>query len=324
MKEYGGYLPLELKHGKSYYYKTDFMEVKDLNSGKAAIYYALKESCVKKVYIPFYICSSVVEIAKRAGVEIERYYISKELLPINVELKTDLEIILIVNYFGILYEKIKKILPQYSKVIIDNTQAFFADPILKRGVYNVYSCKKFLGVPDGGYLIAKELSEYPLEQDYSSEHMDFCLQSIEYGTGYAYESKKENDKRFLSEIKKMSPITNQILQNVDYTFVRECRMKNYAILQEKLKKYNQFNLEQIKFIPYYYPLFLKKGIQTELVKEKVYVPILWRELINDLFTDKPERIYSENIVYLPLDQRYSEYDMLEIARRTENILQANT
>lgn len=320
MKEYGGYLPLEIAQKSCYYCEKEGMSVKELNSGKAAIYYALKAAEVKKVYIPFYICSSVVEIAYRANVEVERYFINCDFMPVGVELKDEKEIILIVNYFGITYEKIKEIISNYSQVIIDNTQAFFADPILKKGIYNVYSCKKFIGVPDGGYLIAKELCDIPMEKDYSSEHMDFCLESIEYGTGYSYEKKKENDKRFLNEIKEMSLITHKLLQSVDYSLIKKRRMGNFNVLHEKLRQYNRLELNELEFVPYYYPLFLEKGIQSELVAEKVYTPILWRELIDDIYIGRIEKEFSENIVFLPLDQRYTEVDMLEIIRRIKNIL----
>lgn len=322
MNEYGGYLPLELRPGNSYYKTSGNMTVKELNSGKAAIYYALIDSNVKKIYIPHYICQSVFLMAEKANIEVERYFIDSSFMPVNVTLKNDDEMILIVNYFGICYEKIKDLLSGYSKIIIDNTQAFFAPPILRQGIYNIYSCKKFIGVPDGGYLIAQNIRELALEQDYSSNHMDFCLQSIEYGTGYAYASKKENDIRFLTEIKYMSTITKRILDSVDYNYIKQCRLQNFHVLHQRLKEYNRLDFTGLDFIPHYYPLYLNKGIQKELVEKCVYTPVLWTELTTEDFKGTLEQDFSKNIVFLPLDQRYTPADMEEICRRVEEIQNA--
>lgn len=322
MKEYGGYLPLEIRHGKEYYYESGLQKVIRLNSGKAAIYCALKSSGAKKVYIPHYICSSVVHIAEKAGVEVERYYIDGEFMPQDVSL-CDGEILLAVNYFGIAYEQIVQLSEKYPRLIIDNTQAFFATPILRKGIYNIYSCKKFIGVPDGGYLVGTELKDIPLEQDYSSKKMNFCLESIEYGTGYAYQDKKKNDLRFLEDVNRMSLITRKILEGTDYEYIIDRRKKNFDILDCALQKYNQFSFKGKEFVPYYYPLYLAKGIQTELVEKKVYVPILWKELLSEKYEGKIEKDFSENIVFLPLDQRYSEEDMKEICNRVKWCIEEN-
>lgn len=320
MKEYGGYLPLELKNTGEYYMDSENMHVKGVNSGKAAIYCAIKDSNVKKIYIPYYICESVCKIASKTGIEIERYYINKDFMPIDINVLED-EMLLLVNYFGICHERIKSLVEQNDGyTIVDNTQAFFAEPILKDKVYNVYSSKKFIGVADGGYLVSEKEVAIELEDDYSSDKMDFCLQSIEFGTGYAYQSKKENDLRFLEEIKNMSLITKKILSGVDYEFVINRRKENLHVLHKGLAKYNKFNLDDCDFVPYYYPLYLERGIQRELVQEKVYVPVLWSTLLDPQFENTLEQDLSSNIVFIPVDQRYTVEDMEEIVARVNKII----
>ncbi|MCM1054516.1 MAG: hypothetical protein NC394_03240 [Bacteroides sp.] len=326
MKAYGGYLPLELRHDREYYCNNERMKVKAMNSGKAAIYYAIKCSNAKKIYIPHYICPSVVDVARKTGIVIERYYIDESLLPLNLESQNEDSAVLLVNYYGIVYNKIKAESEKHSKVIMDNTQAFFAEPILRKGVYNVYSCKKFIGVPDGGYLIADTLEDFLFEQDYSSKHMDFCIQSLEYGTEHTYEQKKENDLRFLTEIRQMSYMTQRLLQNVDYNYVIEKRKENFQKLHEKLKKYNRMQFDGDEFVPYYYPFFGERNMQKELISKKIYAPVLWKELITEKFDNKAEKEFSEKISFIPCDQRYDENDMniiservLEIIRKSEKI-----
>lgn len=324
MKEFGGYLPLELYPGEEYYKKNEKMDVLSFSSGKAAIYYALKESKVKAVHIPYYICGSVEKIAEYAGVEVKRYFIDIEFVPKNIE-ADDGEMVILVNYFGILHDKIKKIYRNYSCVMIDNTQAFFEEPILEKDVYNVYSCKKFIGVPDGGYLIGKKVNKecyQKLEQDYSSQNMEFCLTNLEYGTALGYQNKKENDKRFLKQIRRMSDATRKILGSTNYGFVKERRIDNFKEIHRRLKGFNLLRLDDREFVPYYYPFLWKRNIRKELVEKKVYVPTLWQELIEDKFEGTVEKEFSEKLSFLPLDQRYSRDDMAEICGRVMECIES--
>ena len=246
------------------------MNVLAFNSGKAAIYYALKESKVKAVYIPHYICQSVVRIAECAGVNVKRYFINREFMPEHIEAKED-EMVILVNYFGIVHEKIRQIHSIFPCVLIDNTQAFFAEPIISDNVYNVYSCKKFIGVPDGGYLVGKTIDKrlyQKLEQDYSSQKMEFCLTNLEYGTAFGYQKKKENDKRFLTQIRRMSDVTSKILEGTDYEFVKRKRKSNFMEIHKRLKQFNELTLREIEFVPYYYPFFWHRDIRKELVEKK--------------------------------------------------------
>lgn len=317
MKEFGGYLPLELYPGEAYYKKNEKMDVLSFNSGKAAIYYALKESKVKTVHIPYYICQSVVKIAEYAGVEIKRYFIDREFMPKNIEVNAG-EMVILVNYFGILHDKIRQVYQNFPYVMVDNTQAFFAEPILEKDVYNIYSCKKFIGVPDGGYLIGKKISKVNyqnLERDYSSQNMEFCLTNLEYGTAIGYQKKKDNDKRFLMQIRKMSDATRKILDGINYEFVKKKRIDNFKEIHRRLKKFNLLQLDDIDFVPYYYPFLWSRDIRKELVEKKVYVPTLWQELIAAEFEGTVEKEFSERISFLPLDQRYSSDDMAEICGR---------
>ena len=41
-------------------------------------------------------------------------------------------------------------------MIFDNTQAFFSAPRMDADSYNVYSCRKFVGVPDARTLYTRD------------------------------------------------------------------------------------------------------------------------------------------------------------------------
>ena len=77
MKEIGGYFGLE-EFTKSEYYANS----KALNTGRNALVYLLKSRNIKKLYIPYFICDSVINVCKREKIEYEQYHINKDFMPI--------------------------------------------------------------------------------------------------------------------------------------------------------------------------------------------------------------------------------------------------
>ena len=85
---------------------------------------------------------------------------------------------------------------------------------------NVYSARKFVGVPDGAYVIGENAEKYADEYEKccSSDTSLFLLQRIEYGCeGKTYQSRMINEHRIDSEdIMRMSALTRAILDGTDY------------------------------------------------------------------------------------------------------------
>ena len=153
-KSYGGYLPLELNNNGEYYTENNIVR---LNSARSAIVLAAQLEKKTILFIPIYLCESVKKYLERYNISIVYYNISETFLPIISEeqvkqIYSGNALILLINYYGILPEKIlSDIVRKYRNVIIDNTQAFFNSPI--KDAYCVYSCRKFIGVSDGAYLV---------------------------------------------------------------------------------------------------------------------------------------------------------------------------
>lgn len=313
MKEYGGYLPLELNMGNEYY---DFPENKILrtNSGLTAIYCALKKLNPERVFLPRFICPSVDKLISSMGYEIIQYSIDGEFEPLNLESGVG-DCLILVNYFGINTKIIKKYYSKFDNVIIDNTEAFFANPILCEGVYNVYSCRKFIGTPDGGYLIGDELMDFNLNQDYSSKRSDFLLLQYEYGTNSAYKDYIENYEQVKNKRKYMSEFTKRILCSADYSEIKKKRVKNFRELDRLIGEKNELRLNlSEEDIPYSYPFMLRCDIRSKLIESKIYVPWIWREKKDDEALNENERDFINYIYHLPIDQRYDEKDMKSIAQ----------
>lgn len=311
-EEIGGYFGLEKLQGNLYHNKA----IK-LNTARNCLIYIIKSRKIKKLYIPYYLCDSV-DIASKYC-KIEYYKINKQFLPDFKEKLGEDEYIYIVNYFGlILNKKIRKLKKMYNNIIVDNVQAFFQKPI--NGADTIYSCRKFFGVPDGAYLYTNKILDETLEYDFSKDRFKHILGRIENSASEYYDEYKHNEELLGKlPLKKMSKSTKIILSAIDYKKTMNIRSKNFKYLNSKLKKINMLMLGNIKGA-FVYPLYVKDApkIRAELIENKIYVPILWPNVIEEN-KDCLANDYANNILPLPCDQRYDIKDMNKII----NIIERN-
>lgn len=318
MKEFGGYMPLELNRGSEYYNYTS-ADMLRLNNGRAAIITAVKDGEFNKVYLPLYLCYSVTTALANAGINFEYYNIDNNFLPININIKDD-EVLLWPNYYGVQsYNHIDNLVRRYKNLIIDNTQAFFSEPILS--VYNIYSCRKFFGVSDGAYLIHNNLKKQDLYDSKSYSTSMYLSKSIECGTNAAYSESLENEKRVEEEaVSNMSLLTRRLMSSIDYKGCILKRNQNYSILQKYLDKYNMLKLQDNINAPMVYPLLLENDFRQNLVSKRIFVSQWWKWIINLDIANEWEQLLAKNLLPLPIDQRYSCEDMEQLAKLILDII----
>jgi hypothetical protein len=305
MKEVGGYFGLEELISNEYY--KYFIP---LNNGRNALLYILKAKKIKKLYIPYYLCDVIRDMLIINNYDFEYYSIDSEFMPIfNKNLGKD-EYLYVVNYYGQLTnEKILALKKQFGQIIMDFTQAFFQKAVT--GLDTIYTCRKFFGVPDGAYLYTDMILDEKLKIDISKDRMIHLLGRYEGLASDYYLYFCEADESFNSEpIRYMSKLTHNILGAIDYDRVRRARNENYAYLDSKLCKQNKLKL----IVPdgaFSYPYYLENGIEIRkaLLQKKIYIPILWPNIVNDNLEVSIEYKYAANILPLPCDQRYSLEDM---------------
>lgn len=319
--EYGGYLPLEGQIGNDFFSKYGEQYILRTNSGKAAIFYALRQLSIKKIYVPYYFCHSVYEMICYTGIEVSQYYLDENLCPKLEKIEKDAGIIL-VNYYGMMNERILELINHYQNIILDQTHSFFSAPVFREDIFNVYSCRKFIGVPDGGYLIGQNLRINAVELDECqiSEHFLYLVKSREQGTNSSYQEKLKSDQFFKENFGKMSEISRCMLSTVDYSFISERRMENYNIMHGLLKEFNGLKLGECTEPLYLYPFLAKRNIKSKLIERKIFVPTIWRELITSEFEGTLEYELSDKTVFLPIDQRYTREDIEYIAKTVIEIL----
>ena len=308
IKEIGGYFGLEHLVSKEYY--SGLVAV---NNARCALLYILKAKQYKKVFLPFFLCDSVRLLLEREAIPYCEYRVDRSFLPI---LKQDIEVdevVYIVNYYGLLSSSQLCALKQkYRNIIVDNAQAFFTKPIT--GIDTIYSCRKFFGVPDGGYVYTDvELNE-DIPVDVSMNRMKHILGRFEgKSASDYYEDFNNNDESFKEiELRRMSKLTHNILGAVDYERAKARREQNFKTLAKSLGNLNSLQIHCPEG-PYAYPFYTKNGMMLKkaLTKEKIYVATLWPNVFETGLDTEID--LTENILPLPCDQRYSEDDMMRVA-----------
>lgn len=306
MREIGGYLELDNYRDRAFH-----KDVIALNCGRNCIEYAILVKKIKKIKLPYFMCSSVKEKCEKIGVEISFYHIDRYFLPIDrLEIDDD-EWIYMVNYYGLVSsEKISLYAQEYDyRLIVDYTHSFFEKPI--DGVITIYSCRKYFGVTDGAYMYIDQELDYDIPIDISYDRMNFLLGRYELSAEQFYMEYLKNDALFNNEpLKRMSKLTANLLNGIDYEFVKNRRTDNFSFLNSKLAKLNLLDFDNIEGA-FAYPLLLENGerIRSELIKKKIFIPTLWLDALSLLNKSDLEYYYVKNILPIPCDQRYNIYDM---------------
>jgi hypothetical protein len=304
--EIGSFIEMQFPSGKEYYTGENIVR---LNSGRCAIYHAFKSLGCKRIWLPVYQCGTVREFLQKKEVEISYYNIDKDFRPILSYVEKD-DAVLLVNYFGIISnsEMVNRA-TGFDNVIIDNCPAFFSHPIER--AWNIYSARKFFGVPDGAYAIGdKSASTSEYQQDYSSETSLFMLKRIEYGCeGEVYSERELNENRIdTSDVKHMSRLTRKILDGVDYDSVARKRTENFNYARNLFDSINLIDVSRFlddTCVPMVYPLMVKEeNLINRLLKGKHFQGNWWRYILELPYANEFEKDLSKYMIPITIDQRY--------------------
>ena len=307
--EIGSFIELQFNKDKEHFNNISKDNIARLNTGRAAICHAVRVYDVKIIYLPYYQCDTVRDFLQKKNIEVRYYSLDVDFNPILTQ--EDNTAILIVNYYGIMSQnRMAELSKRYKNVIIDNCQAFFLPPI--KECLNVYSARKFQGVPDGSYLIGRGASMYidSYEQDYSSDTASFLLQRIEYGCeGKAYENRMLNESRLgKSDIKNMSRLTYSILDGIDSDFIIKKRRENFEIACKLFDTVNKLDTQKyydITCVPMIYPLVIENDeIIDKLLRAGHFQGHFWSYLLNEVNSTSFEYWLSRYIIPITIDQRY--------------------
>lgn len=310
MKEIGGYIELDTFTGPMLH--GDGIK---LNCGRNALAYLIEAKKIKKLWMPKYMCDSCDKVLSDRGVAVEYYSIGLDFKPKGANPAED-EWLYVVNFYGQLSNGyLSSLKAQHPNLIVDNAQAYFQMPLPETDT--MYTCRKFFGVADGAILYTDAVLDEEIPLDESFHRMRFLLGRYERPASEFYSEYTANNRSFADEpIKRMSRLTENLLHGIDYERVRQRRTENFAFLHERLHGINRLNLT-IPEGAFMYPLYLENGaeIRKKLQAMKIYIPSLWPAVFDICNAGELEYNMANNILPLPIDQRYREEDMRKVVEK---------
>lgn len=316
MDAIGGYFSLELPVREEYH-----KDAIRLNTGRNCLEYILRVRNYQKVYIPYYTCAVILEPFQKLSVTYEFYRVD-----IQLELAQDInlndgEALLYTNYFGLKQRYVEKLAEKFGRqLIVDNTQAFYAKPL--QGIDTFYTCRKFFGVADGACLYSEAILDDSLEQDESYDRMAHLMKRVDLSAEQGFQDfRKADDGLDNQPIRKMSKLTQRIMQSIDYETAAQKRRDNYQFLHKALSDQNNLELKLDEdAVPMIYPYLTNKvGMQQYLISNKIFVAKYWPNVIQWAGKNSMESRLTNYLMPLPIDQRYGEEEMNYIVDKIKEV-----
>lgn len=319
MKAIGGYFEWEFPTNNDSFPHSDGVL---LNSGRHSLEYLLKSlSDINRLWIPYYTCEVLLQPIERLSIPYSFYHINKDFTLAEEIVLVEGEYLIYTNYFGIMDSYCKVMADRYgNQLILDYAQAFFASRI--EGIKTFYSPRKFVGIPDGGIAYANNSISLELPKDLSYDRCMHMLKRHDLTPMDGYNDFRENSHKIaMTPISIMSTLTLRILSSLDYDSIKERRLSNFALLHAHLADTNELQIPSLESFtcPMVYPYYIMdSGLRNKLIANKVFVPTYWPNVLDWCNKREIEHRLSENILPLPIDQRYGKNDMMRIIRLIKN------
>lgn len=313
----GGYFGLEcVSERKPHLHKSSI----HLNTARNAFEYILLVNSYQKVYIPYYTCEVMLEPVQKHSKEYAFYHVDGNFQPIfDYNVIKENEAFLYTNYFGIKDKFIQILAKKCRNLIIDNAQSLFSKPV--RGIPTFYSPRKFVGISDGAFLYCDKKLTTELEQDISYKRMQHLLKRIDLSAEEGYADFVANDASLENnEIMEMSKLTKWLLAGVDFPSIAKIRKRNFDFLHKSLESLNKIQFELNRnSVPLVYPFWTKdKALRARLIENRIYNATYWPN-VDQWAPIGLEHHLKDEIVHLPIDQRYATEDMQRILNLIKHV-----
>ena len=310
------------------------------SSGRSALYYLLldikQRYGVSKIYLPDYLCSSVVTTAEKIQMQVVFYNINDN-LEINVNTfqlqEQEKAVVLIINYFGLkdLESQINTVrtISKDAIIIEDDVQAFyeFHKPTMLAD-YKFTSLRKTFACPDGG--LVKSCNELKVVEEtnkfYQYKMAASILKSIrkpEYYDDEVYLHLFEKGEGLIDdEIEKgMSDISKESFLKTDIERKSYIRQRNAKQIVEGLKSLNIDTIIPVSesSTPLFIPVWLKDRdkVRKQMFRHQIFCPVHWP--LEGMSIRKGAEM-AEHEMSIIIDQRYTNMEMTRILETLEKAI----
>lgn len=300
-------------------------------NARSAFYLLGKIYRPRKAWLPSYLCEAVALGFQAAAIPIEFFPVNEQLVCENIqwlEYVQPGDLVLRINYFGFLNRDpvFGEAIRRGAWLVDDAAQALLTKGVGDAARFVVYSPRKFVGVPDGGFLVPmiSDPKEWPALQPVTSSwwleafsatqlRRDFDLGSSSRDWFSKFQNAEQTapNGAFV-----MSEFSGQLLDHAfDYSTIADRRRANYRHLLKHLHDFALFQELPEGVVPLGFPVRIQNrdAVRQELMQAKVFPPIHWplKGLVPDAFI--ASHCLAGETMTLPCDQRYDDADMQRIS-----------
>jgi len=284
------------------------------------------------VWLPSYICGVVIEAARQPGVRM-RFYAVDQSLKISdsnwlAEIQAE-DLVIFVDYFGFDTWSLHggEARARGAYIVEDACQAMLNKDFSPHSDYIIFSPRKFIGVPDGGILLARKNANLP-DADFSAPPAQWLLRATKASMLRSEFDRCGGERSWFKMFQaaeasgpmepcRMSDLSAAILQVVDWTIIKKRRRRNYEYLLSELEELAIFPDLPRDVVPLGFPIRIRNRdhVRRLLFNERIYPAVHWDivDLVPAEFASS-HRLASE-IMTLPSDQRYERHDMEQMVSK---------
>jgi len=300
-------------------------------SGRAALYQIICSLNIKCVWLPDYLCISVVEAVTKAGCQVAFYELDDNLDPKMETLNPDKhDAILLIDYFGLkdLNEIENNLSSLYPDVVIveDDVQAYydFIEGKNQNVQYRFTSLRKTFAVIDGGLVYTKHQLTNATDNNtfsqYKLQAADMKFHRTESSDDSKYLALFEKGEEMIDENydSRMSEESKALFAACDIDDVRRKRIANSKVI---LKGLNELGVKTIIPVhenktPLFIPIYLddRNKVRKAMFGQNIFCPVHWP--LEGMKIKKGAEM-AEHELSLIIDQRYTTEDMNRILQLLE-------
>ena len=297
--------------------------------------FALLEGALRprQVWLPSYLCAAMLE-ALPEHPRIRFYGVDGRFRPADDGWIREIrrgDLAVFIDYFGFTVwgEHGREARRAGAWVVEDACQALLNDGFSEHAHYVVASPRKFVGVPDGGILLARKGAELPGSEELPPPSPAWWLDALaasqlrgefdRHGGGRAwFPLFQKTDAMSPCQPMRMSELSALLLRHrIDYEEIGRRRRENYRFLASELADVAIFPDLGPGVVPLGFPVRIRDRdrLRQALFDAEIYPAVHWpiADVVPQEF-ETSHRLAGE-IMTLPCDQRYARSDMERILTR---------
>ena len=284
-----------------------------------------------RVWLPAYLCPSIIAAVRKTGVPI-RFYENDYNLRVLPEALSGVrqgDLVEVIDYFG--FPADERVMHQVREtgawLLEDACQAMLTEGVGKNADFTLFTPRKFVGIPDGGILVSNrkdvDLHHIVLEPPPSRWWMTVLGAAVlrrEFdlygGSRRWFELYREMEDGMPMGRYAMSDMSRTLMNSAfDYASIAERRVQNYQVLAGELSHLALYPSLASGVVPLGFPVRLanRDDVLKKLYEHDIYPPVHWqfRGVLPAEFKESYRLL--GDIMMLPCDQRYGRADMLRLA-----------